>query len=342
MKKNVFKIAVLLLVLVLVLPFAVSCKDDDDGDGGTPQGGNGFNPYPYPDLSVFIDIPDYKSIVLEKKLVDKLVYSELMLFCQDISHTTQIYEGTAQLYDYVTVTVNPVDEYGQTNGPVFDQEILLGNMDEIEQICIGMNIGDSNTVTLQNQKCYITLKSIERTKEITDAFCQTNLGFETKDEYMRVLEETCVFKYVWDQLMNGCVLKGYPTEYTQYYSYFTSLFEQMAQNEGMAFSDWLYQHGGEYMDSGLWYRMTESDFRQVAQDYAKSNLINDLLTYSIMRAENIQLSGAEWDAAVKELEAEMDSTYVQIVENMGENSAIISVLTIRISDILKQNITITN
>ena len=70
------------------------------------------------------------------------------------------------------------------------------------------------------------------------------------------------------------------------------------------------------------------------------NLKTDLIFYSVMRRENIQLEGPEWEEAVKQLEREYETTYAQIVRYEGETTAIISVLDIRISRILGDCVTV--
>jgi hypothetical protein len=152
---------------------------------------------------------------------------------------------------------------------------------------------------------------------------------------MAALEEHCIFDYEWQTLMSKCTLKGYPDkEYTEYYQYFMGFFTDLAEAENMTLADFLKEKGGYYRSYGLWRGMTEAQLREVATNYAKSNLINDLLTYSIMRLENIKTEGAEWDAAVAVLEREHGMTYAKIVKDSGQTAAIISVLNIRISNIL--------
>ncbi len=348
-KKKFFKLIAFLLIFALMIPLAAACDDDGDDDESDDEG---FNPYPYEDLSVYMDLPDYKNFTIKRDVVDKLVNAELMAFCQNNNLTTVLSEGTAQKYDYVHISYN-----GKIDGQTFDGGVsdsywlLLGSdafIEGFEDGCEGMTVGETRHLKLKFPEDYgykqyagvdvvfsVTLKEIERMPELTDAQCAQYSIYDTKAEFMNALSEHCVFDYEWQTLMGKCTLKGYPDkEYTEYYQYYVGFFTDMAKEYGMTLTEFLALYGNYYSNYGLWKGMTEAQFRGVADNYAKSNLVNDLLTYSIMRAENIKIEGAEWDAAVKILENEHGNTFAQIAQASGETEAIISVLTIRISNIL--------
>jgi trigger factor len=258
------------------------------------------------------------------------------------------------MYDYVYIAYNgKVD--GMTmmdDGAVSDGYYLLlgsdGFIEGFEDGIVGMKVGDKRDVPVKLPADYIAiqyagkdavftveLKEIIRMPEITDAIAQKHSVYSNKEEFMTALREHCLFDYEWQMLMSKCTLKGYPNkEYTEYYQYFIGYFYDLAEAENMTIADFLKEKGGYYRSYGLWRGMTEAQLRDVATSYAKSNLINDLLTYSIMRLENIKTEGAEWDAAVAVLEREYGMTYAKIVKDSGQTAAIISVLNIRISNVL--------
>ena len=351
MKKSIFiKILSLMLIFAVMIPL-VACSDDEDED-------EGFNPYPYDDLSVFMDLPDYKNFTIKRDVVDKLVNAELMAFCQEKKLTTVMSSGTAQMYDYVHIAYN-----GMIDGQTFDGGVsdgywlLLGSdafIEGFEDGCVGMTVGETKYLELRFPDDYgytqyagvdvvfaVTLKEIERMPELTDEQCKQYSIYSGKAEFMEALEEHCVFDYEWQTLMGECTLKGYPEkEYTEYYQYYVGFFTEAAQEYGMTITEYLALYGNYYTNYGLWKGMSETQFRNVADNYAKSNLVNDLLTYSIMRAENIKTKGEEWDRAVATLEREQGQGYEDIVESAGETAAIISVLTIRISNILYGYVTV--
>ncbi len=335
MKNKIFlKITALILTLALLLPLA-ACKDEED---------EGFNPYPYPDLSVYMDLPEYKSFTIEKSVLDKLMKAEMMAFCSQRKLTDVLTSGTVQLFDRANISYHVLDEDGQTKSYYEGESWLIGGevFWEFESGCIGMTVGQTKRISTSEGDYSVTLNGIERMKELTDEQCRQYSVYDTAEAFMAALKERCIFDYMWQSLMSKCVLKGYPTkEYTEYYSYFEGYFKDLAAENGMTLVQFLQVYGDNFKSYGLKKGMSEEEFRRVNENYAKSNLVNDLLTYSIMRAEKIKTEGAKWDKAVKVFENEKGKSYKEIVEESGETAAIISVLMIRISNILCGYVTIT-
>ena len=161
---------------------------------------------------------------------------------------------------------------------------------------------------------------------------------------MAALQNDCVFDYLWQTIMSECVVKQYPNaEYTEYYQYFKTTFTGYAESEGMTLQEFLDAYGDYFYEAGIYSGMTVAQFETVAQDYAKSQVVNDLLLYSIMRQENIQLEGEEWEAAIAQLELETGATYDTLVEYYkDETVVIISVLTVRAKNIITESVQLTD
>jgi FKBP-type peptidyl-prolyl cis-trans isomerase (trigger factor) len=142
--------------------------------------------------------------------------------------------------------------------------------------------------------------------------------------------------------MSESVIKSYPeAEYVEYYQYFKSVFTDQAEYEGLTLQEFLDRYGDYYYEAGIYSGMTVAQFENVAQDYARSQVVNDLVLYSIMRKENIKLEGKEWEAAIRQLELETGSTYEQLVERYEDETVIIiSVLSIRAKDIITAGVTV--
>lgn len=349
MKNILFKrIIPFLLIVCLAFPL-MGCDDDDDDSDDDGE----FNPYPYEDLSVYMDLPDYKSFTIKREVVEKLVKAELMSFCQKnkLTETFSVAgEVAAKKYDYVMIDFNgKIDGQTFDGGVASDYYLLLGSeafIDGFEDGVIGMKVGETKNLFLKFPDDYysskyagkdvvftVTLKEIERMPELNDGMCAENSIYDSKEELMRALEEHCIFDYEWQALMEKCTLKGYPTEYTEYYQayyqYCVDYYTEAAQGYGMTLTEYLAVNGASI-----------SDIREVADNYAKSNTINDLLTYSIMKAENIALEGEEWDNAVRVFENEQGMTYAEMVKKSGKTAVTISVLTVRISEILYGYVTV--
>jgi len=330
-----------------------SC-DGGDGDGNGDEGGGGgeFTPYPYDDLSVFMDLPDYKNITLSESLVSRLVNTELAYFYREKGVDTEVASEGAKLWDMVEISFT-----GYIDG-VADEELCsesyllaLGSdtfyIDGFEQGLIGSSKGQTLTLSLKFASDYpselyadkdvsfsVTVNRIYRAPALTDALCAEHTAFDTAEQYLKFVRERCIFLYVWDDLMTKCVIKSYPTEYTEYYQYFKGNFQLLAEQSGLSFAEFISAKGDEYAEFGLYSGMNQMDFEEVATNYAKSNLVNDLLTYSIVRAEGIKTEGAEFDEAVKLVEREQGMTYEALVLSKGESAAIITVLSVRLCQVI--------
>ena len=364
-RKNILKRTLALLLMLICCLTLLACEGGKDGDsngdkggndgGGTTDGGSGdkFDPYPYDDLSVYMDLPTYKGLTIQKNAVDVMVKGELNAFCS----AYDLYDAVPSTEAVQSGDLANIDYEGKIDGATFQggsataYDLLIGSgsfIDGFEDGVIGMKIGEKKDIDLTFPTDYypeyagkkvtftVTLNRILRPSEITDEICQQYTEFSTAEDFMAALTNDCVFDYLWQQLMNDCKLKQYPNaEYTEYYQYFKSYFTSYAENYDMTLYEFISYYGDNFRQAGLFSGMTPAQFETVAQDYAKSQVVNDLLLYSIMRAENIQLEGAEWEAAVRQLETEVGKTYDELVSYyQDETVVIISVITIRVKNII--------
>lgn len=360
MKKIFKKTVALALILSVCAVIFASCAEqvyDYEYDGE-------FNPYPYADLGVFMTLPDYKNLTMSRTALDEIMQAEIFNFCDSAGITFEATDGcekgdTVSVFYVMYVDGQSVEElsYRKYDEYSIPASVYLGSEQlPFENELVGMKSGDRKVcdITLDESYPYasyrgktvtfdIELSEVIRAPELTDEICKQYAGYETKDEFLTELEKNCIFDFQWQVLMDKCELKGVPnTEYTQYYQQFYGMVQSLAEENGLTLEEFISKKGGYYSSYGLWHGMTTLDLRGVADDYARSNVVNDLLVYSIMRAENMKLSGEEWDGAVAEFEKEMGLTYAQIVLRTSETEAIISVIMIRIADVIVSNVTVTN
>lgn len=369
MKKILFKAMSLALVLALSVPIFTSCKSDPNKIEAYNNGYRGeeaFEPYPYEDLGVFITLPDYKNLTISQSAIDDMMRLELYSFCRSNNISVEVTDGV-QKYDTVSIFyVAYIDEFGGSVEEIscrkYDEysipvELYVGSgVLPFEDGLIGAKPGEEKVVDVtlpqdypyakyrgKEAKFVITVEKIERIPELTDEICASKSVYDSKQEFMDALRANCIFDYQWQLLMGKCVIKGYPNvEYTQYYQYFYGMIESEAKAQGMSLADFIYQKGSYYSSYGLWSGMSVNDLRSLAENYAKSNVVNDLLTYGIMRKEKIKLRGKEWNDAVAVFEREYGASFDEIVQKVGETEAVISVLMIRISQIINGYVTVTN
>lgn len=342
------------VLCLAVLLCGCNTKNNDD-DSETEDG---FNPYPYQDLSVFMDVPDYKNIVLKKDFVDKMYNSEIASLFRQNELDEIILNDTVKEWDTVDISFTGyIDGQAFPGGQSDSYCLTIGSdtfIDGFEDGIIGMAFGEVRDIELKFPDDYgaseyagkdvtfnVKVNNIYRVPQITDAFCREHTRYDSAATFTETVRNSCIFRYTYDLLISKCEIKKYPDkEYTEYYQYFSSNFRDLAKENGMEFASFISEYGGEFSAYGLFKGMTVADFENVATNYAKSNLVNDLLTYSIIRLENIQTSGAEYDAALKNLEKERGMTYDQLVEQTDEKTVIISVLNIRLSEVLNSYVTV--
>lgn len=346
----------ILLLAVLSLFTVFGCKNNSEDEGGNETDDGVFNPYPYEDLSIYMDLPDYKNITVEKHLVEKSVAAELSYFFNEHGLYINITDGKAEHFDLVNISyVGFIDGETFEGGTSMSTDLLLGSETYIEGFedgIIGMNAGEAKNLSLKFPDDYayteyagkdviftVTVNKISRAPELTDETVKEYTPFETADEYLAVLRRNCVFGIAFEKLMAQCTLKGYPNEYTEYYQYFKQYFTGLASQNGASLEEFIYYQGGNYAAYGLFSQMSLSDFERVASDYARSNTVNDLLTYSILRAENITLDGERFTQAKAVFEKESGASFEEISEKAGQEAAIISVLNIILSEIITSHVT---
>ena len=339
------------LFVAAALMFSLAACKGGDGDGDDEDGDGEFAPYPYEDLSVFMELPDYKNNTVSRALLDKMVKREMSAFYSQNELYVRNSEGEVKDGDMVNISyVGYIDGHAFEGGTGMDYDLVIGTdtfISGFEDGLIGMKEGDCQNLNLRFPDDYgytqyagkavmftVTVNRIYEPPTLTDERCAYLTCYGTVQEMMTAVEQGCVFQYVWQGLMGKCQIKSYPDEYTEYYQSFVQYFTELAQANGQELNQYISENGSLHYDKGLFEGMTRAQFEAVATDYAKSNLVNDLLTYSIIRAEGVEVGDAGYQAALQRLEKEYGMTYGELVSAKGETAVIISILNIRVSEIV--------
>ena len=343
------------LMLAFVLCFSLfACGGNDDDDDTNNNDGDNveFDPYPYDDLSVYMELPSYLGLTAEKGAIDIMIKSEINSLCSELDLYEEVSGRTVEDGDLVIINY-----VGMMNGETFEggsaqnYDLLIGSGSFIEGFeagIIGMSWGETKVLELKFPTSYypdlagkdvsftVTVNKILAPATITDAICQEYTSFDTAEDFMAALTKDCLFDYLWQKLMSKCEVKQYPnTEYTEYYQYCKTTFTGYADQENMTLQEFLDEYGDYFYEAGIYSGMTVTEFEAVAQDYAKSQVVNDLLLYSIMRAEDIKTEGQEWEAAKAQLEVETGATYEELLDYYKDETVlIISVLNVRVKNII--------
>ena len=360
------KLTALLLCLSMIFCLFACGKEDDKVEPDVPEDENGgeqtdggeeeFNPYPYEDLSVFMDLPSYKSVTISQAVLDQMVDNAVSSFMAENDLYVQVFDRKVRNGDKVKIDfVGMLDGEAFQGGTASDYELVIGSgsfIDGFESGVIGMEIGDVKDLNLKFPENYtpelagkevvftVTLDEIWELPELTDEMCAEYTGYSTASAYVESIKTDCIFEYVWDQLLQQCKIKAYPDEYTEYYQSYVNYFTDTASRYSVSFEDFLQTYASYYSNYGLYSGMTTAQFYMVAENYAESNLANDLLMYSLLRAEGITVGSEEFEAAKGRLELEYGVSYEELTETYESTSVIISALNIALASRLCEYVTI--
>ena len=163
----------------------------------------------------------------------------------------------------------------------------------------------------------------ERVPTLNDDFVKKNfgeVGCNTVDEFMTYykafLEEERVRTFeeesalaVWGQIMKNAVKKSLPQKAvdTLYWTARTE-YESYAKSYGMTYEDFLAQAVG----------MSDETIVKYSEQY----IFEDLVVYSIIKAENLDVTEEEYASGVKDLAVEYDMTEEKLLETYEEEDVI--------------------
>lgn len=360
------KLTALLLCISMIFCLFSCGKEEEQTDPDVPEDENGgeqtdggeeeFNPYPYEDLSVFMDLPNYKIVTISQAALDQMVNNTVSNFLAENDLYTQVFDRKVQNGDKVTIDfVGMLDGEAFQGGTASDYELVIGSgsfIDGFESGVIGMEIGDVKDLNLKFPENYnpelagkevvftVTLDEIWEVPELTDEMCAEYTGYSTASAYVESIKTDGIFEYAWNQLLQQCKIKAYPDEYTEYYQSYVNYFTDVASRYSVSFEDFLQTYASYYSDYGLHSGMSTAQFYMVAENYAESNLVNDLLMYSLLRAEGITVGGEAFEVAKGRLELEYGVSYEELKETYESTSVIISVLNIALANRLCEYVTI--
>lgn len=226
-----------------------------------------------------------------------------------------------------------IDYTGTLNGEAFaggsstnyNLEIGSGSFIEgFEEGIIGKNIGDifdiktvfpadyAYNAALAGQEVNFNVKinSIKEKiiPELTDDFIKEFTDYETIDEYKTETRKTLKDNYIWNKVIENSVIIRYPEKNVKtYYDNMIDNYTKYAVNNGYTLETFLTQSTGQTVEA----------FLKEAAEYAKSQVKQEMIMYSIARTENISLNDDEYKS--KSLEyaekfgfktvAEMEKSY---------------------------------
>lgn len=281
------RIICLFFVLCILVFFVTSCS----------------LPYDF-DLREYLTVGSYTGIEISLAEIETKLEENIKQLLDQNSTENEITNRPVKNGDIANI-----DYTGTLNGETFaggsatnyDLEIGSGAfVDGFEEGIIGKNIGetfdvktvfpqDYNNETLAGQEVNFNIKlnSIkEKTiPELNDEFIKNYTDYETLDEYKTETHASLKENYVWNKAVENTVIKKYPKQYVEkYYNNMIDSYKSYAMQYGYTIEQFVSQSTGQ----------TIEDFLKQAAEYAKSQVKQEMVMYSIARNENITVDNNEY------------------------------------------------
>lgn len=266
------------------------------------------------DLTEYITVGTYKGVEVSQATLDEELQTEIDTLIDDNTTTNEITDRAAENGDKVNI-----DYAGYLNGEVFTDtagtqaadsniDITLGAgvmIDGFEEAIVGHSTGDVINVDLTFPEDYeaseelrgvtlsfeITVNKISETivPEYNDAFVAEKTDFATVDEYEADTLATKREDLVWNTILENSTVIKYPEKNVKnYYDNMVDTYKAYASSYGYSFDNFITSYMGQDTETFLKSLITS----------AKSTVKNELVIYTISRAEGIEVTNEEYNARV--------------------------------------------
>lgn len=309
------KIMALLLVSCLSLSLA-ACGAKDDY----------VVPYSNYDLSEYVKLGDYKGVEATETKVsvtDEDVQTEIQSRVQASSKQVEKKEGTAATGDSVKIAyVGKIDGKAFEGGSTGDEgtTITLGSSGYIpgfDDGVIGMKVGEKKTINLKFPADYpmnkdlagkdatfdVTLSAImvNETPKYDLEFVKANSKEKTLKDYEKSVKKDLQAKkksaaeeemrnQIWATIMDNSKVLKYPeTELQACKDKNQEYYENYAKQYNMEFQAFIKQYTG----------MDEKAYKDYLKQYSEAIVSQEMVMYSIAKAENISISDKEYKEKLK-------------------------------------------
>lgn len=190
-------------------------------------------------------------------------------------------------------------------------------IDDFEANIIGMLVGETKAFKATFPNDYyeeslrgetvefeVTVKSIYTPPVYNNEFVSAHFDFETTDAFEKDLKESMVLTEIFDYILNHTGILGYPEkELQKELKALADMEESFAASYDMSLDQYLLQVYGT-----------------TREEYVKSNMKSDMIYYSIVKKENIQIKQAHIDAQRQELVEYYTKYYISNV-GLSESQA---------------------
>ena len=363
------KLTALFLTTVLIVSLFSGCSNSAVTAGEETTGAEDSaaisltaSDYDDYDLTEYITLGQYKAVEIAKQdtaVTDEQYNEYIASVLSDNTTTAEVTDRAAQTGDTLNIdyvgTMNDMDTPdGMT---ATGQSLVLGSGSYItgfEEGLAGANKGDVVTLNLTFPDPYtnnadlagqavtfvVTVNSITNTitPELTDEFVATISDYATVDEYKSSVmldlasqnAETALSTQkndLWTAVVDNSTIIKYPDTVIQAYT------DDMVTY----YTDYATSNGYETLEAFLtdYYGTTLADFNTEAATYAQNAVAEDMVLYSIVKAENLYLTQEEYDAGAANYVTMYEYESAEALETeYGKDVIIKSVLWDKIMDFL--------
>ena len=278
------------------------------------------------DLSKYITLGQYKGVSVSAADIETQVQNQLDSLLEQNASTTDITDRAAKDGDEVNIDyTGTIDGVAFDGGTASSDTLTLGSgqmIDGFESGIVGMSIGETKTVTCTFPDDYkaadlagktadfaITLNSIkEKTlPTLDDAFIAgLDNGYTTVDDYKAHLYDVLKSNNAWAAVSSASTVSEYPKkELKDYYDRMVDSYKSQAAAYGVSFDTYARNYLGSEPESLL----------QMIYAYAQSYVKNQLVLYSIARAENITADDATYKSEGAKIAADYGYDTLKEYEN---------------------------
>ncbi|MBQ4340142.1 MAG: trigger factor [Firmicutes bacterium] len=289
----------------------------------TACGSSSDKPYDY-DLSEYVTLGDYIGVEVERvdpiEVTDETVDGEIMIRLEENTSTETYTEGTVE--DGTTVNI---DYVGKIDGVEFEGgsaagfDLILGSglfIDGFESGLVGKTVGETVVLDLKFPEDYgneelngkdveftVTINSYSKEiiPDLNEEFVKSVSDCTTVEEYKALvkseleaqakeLAEQEMMAAAWEAVYNNATILKYPEEeLAEKEAEMKEYYEQYSQSYGMELADFLQMAG-----------LTEEEFNEEAKMYAETSVAEEMIMYSIARAEGLTISDEEYQTGAAE------------------------------------------
>lgn len=316
-KSNLSKITAIILSALCLIGVFTACEEKDPSVGSTTA-------YDY-DLKPFVTLGKYMGVEIGPydpvSVTEEEIQNEINYIIQYHTTTESVSEGTLALGD----TAN-IDYVGSIDGVEFeggaDQafDLMLGSgafIPGFEDGIVGHNVGETFTINVtfpedfgntefagKEAEFAITINSITIpiVPEYNDEFVAANVdGYSTTAEHKESLRsellkeketnlESTKMNDAWRVVVENAEIKKLPqTEVDRYIEEIKTYYTEEATYYGYTLDQYVEAVG-----------MTMEDFDQYTVESAEATVREELVLYSIVRAEKIEITDEEYEPLLQE------------------------------------------